>query len=166
MATEPVIMVSACLLGEKCRYDGGAKPVPDLQEKLAGFTIVPFCPELLGGLVAPRPPAEILGGTGEDVWEDRARVLNKEGLEVTAEFRRGAERVLEQVEKHRPERLVFKANSPSCGVGRIYDGSFSGTLRDGDGVTVALLKRKGVARFHTELDLPGQPGQDLEQKDP
>jgi uncharacterized protein YbbK (DUF523 family) len=162
MKMKPVIMVSACLLGVKCRYDGGAKVLPDLREKLKNCTIIAFCPELSGGLVAPRPPAEIAGGDGAAVLAGQARVKNQEGLDVTPEFVQGAEKILEKARIEHPKFLLFKANSPSCGAGQIYDGSFTGKFRPGDGVTVALLRQNGFTNIFTELDFEDHLGQILE----
>ncbi len=150
---EPVIMISACLLGIECRYDGGSKPVPGLPAKLAGFKLVPFCPEVWGGLPTPRPPAEIRAGDGAAVLAGTARVVDRTGRDRTAEFRRGAERLLEQVRQWQPVWIIAKAKSPSCGVGRIYDGNFAGQLRDGDGVAVALLRQAGITAICTEAEI-------------
>ncbi|TCL66586.1 uncharacterized protein YbbK (DUF523 family) [Hydrogenispora ethanolica] len=158
---EPVVLVSACLLGIPCRYDGGSKLVSGIRAQLAGCRIVPFCPEVLGGLETPRPAAEITGGDGAAVLDGAASVRNRAGLDVTGEFIRGAEAVLDLVRANQPASVILKAKSPSCGVGRIYDGSFTGRLRDGDGVTVALLRRSTAIRFYTEEDFPIQ---DLDEK--
>ena len=105
---------------------------------------VPVCPEEESGLPTPRPAAEIVWGTGEDVLNGRARVLTTEGEDVTAYFLHGAQYAADVAAANGIEVAVLKANSPSCGCGRIYDGTFSGAVMDGDGVTAALLKRKGV----------------------
>jgi uncharacterized protein YbbK (DUF523 family) len=149
--SEQTILISACLLGIECRYDGTGKAVPELQRILEGYHVVPICPETLGGLIVPRPPAEIQGGGGAEVLAGTARVMSREGRECTAEFIRGAEAVLQLVRQHQPLLLILKANSPSCGVGAIYDGSFSARLKPGDGVTAALLKRNGV-KVYSETD--------------
>lgn len=137
------IMISACLLGVKCRYDGTAKDVPYIKELLQDCRLIPFCPETLGGLTIPRLPAEIRGGDGARVLAGTARVWNKNGQDVTAEFIQGARMTLALAELHRPDRVVTKAKSPSCGAGQIYDGSFTGKLIKGDGVTIALLRQAG-----------------------
>ncbi len=146
-----VVLVSGCLLGIPCRYDGTSREVPELRSILAGYQFISFCPEAAGGMKSPRPPAEIQNGDGAGVLEGIARVVNEAGRDVTEEFLRGAGAVAEQVHKHRPDFVVLKAKSPSCGVGKIYDGTFSGTLRDGDGVTTALLRSIGV-EVHSEQD--------------
>lgn len=146
------VMISACLMGINCRYDGTAKAAPELTEILRGMQHVPFCPEVLGGLKSPRPPAEIVGGTGADVLAGSARVLDRTGADKTGAFIKGARAVLDLAREIQPEFVILKANSPSCGTGMIYDGSFDGVLRDGDGVTAALLRSAGI-RVYSERDL-------------
>jgi uncharacterized protein YbbK (DUF523 family) len=137
-------LVSACLVGIPCRYDGDSCPHEQLQALAAQGDVLPLCPEVLGGLPTPRPPAEIQGGDGGDVLEGRARVVNIEGKDVTVEFLTGAQEALRVVRRWDIKEAILKAHSPSCGVGQIYDGSFSGHLVEGDGVTAALLKREGI----------------------
>lgn len=128
------ILISACLLGCRCRYDGGSKPHP-VAEKLAGcHELVPVCPEQLGGLPTPRPPAERSGEL----------VLTAAGGDVTEQYRRGAEEILSLYQLLGCKAAVLKENSPSCGSGWIYDGNFSRTLIPGDGVATELLKQNGV----------------------
>jgi uncharacterized protein YbbK (DUF523 family) len=140
----PVFLVSACLVGIPCRYDGGNCPNDQLQASAARGDVLPICPEVVGGLPTPRPPAEIQGGDGGDVLEGQARVVNIEGKDVTAEFLAGAQEALRVARRWRIKEAILKAQSPSCGVGQIHDGSFSGRLVEGDGVTAALLKREGI----------------------
>lgn len=136
------LLVSACLLGLPCRYDGKAKEFP--LEKLAEqHEIVPFCPECYGGLPIPRAPSEITGD----------RVISSVGKDVTAQYRRGAESAVLLCRKLNIRYALLKAKSPSCGVGKIYDGSFSKTLIPGDGITAAALKNSGVA-VYSEEDIP------------
>jgi uncharacterized protein YbbK (DUF523 family) len=143
--TKRKIMVSACLLGSKCRYDGTAKPHPEVTGlDREEFELIPVCPECLGGLPIPRQPAEIENGDGARVLAGASRVRNRRGDDYTPQFCAGARQVLELYREHRPELVVLKANSPSCGVGRIYDGSFNRQLRSGDGVTAALLREHGA----------------------
>lgn len=135
------ILVSSCLTGLDCKYNGGnnfSKKISALMDK---HVIIPVCPEVLGGLPTPRPPAEIKGGY----------VINKEGVDVTQNFKAGAKKALEAAKKYNCTVAVLKSNSPSCGFGRIYDGTFSGTLIDGNGITAALLKENGI-RVLTEND--------------
>lgn len=136
------ILVSACLLGENCKYSGGNNLTPGLAETLAerGLTVIPVCPECAGGLPTPRVPAERLG----------ERVVNKVGEDVTAQFAKGARAALDTAEQYHCTAAVLKKNSPSCGCGTIYDGSFTGTLTEGDGVTTELLKEYGVAIYNEE----------------
>jgi uncharacterized protein YbbK (DUF523 family) len=136
--------VSACLAGIPCRYDGQAKGRAEIVELVKSGQTCTFCPETLGGLKIPRVPSEIVGGDGGDVLDGRAKVLSEEGTDVTAEFIAGAAAVLALCRKSGDVEVLMKSKSPSCGVGRIYDGSFTGTLRPGDGVTTALLKRNHI----------------------
>ena len=130
------ILVSACLLGEPCRYDGTGKGEPALEKLHAqGHTLVPVCPEVLGGLPTPRSPAE---------RQLDGRVVNREGQDVTGEYRAGAERALEAARTHGCTLAILKERSPSCGRGQIYDGTFSGTLVPGSGVAARLLEEHGV----------------------
>lgn len=148
------ILVSRCLLGHPVRYDGGASgPFDLLAQWQAEGRVVALCPEVAGGLPTPRPPAEIPGGQGVDVWEGRAPVLTSEGEDVSEAFLEGARQALALVQRHGIRIAVLKANSPSCGNLLTYDGTFSGTKVSGEGVTAALLKRHGVQVF-SELELP------------
>ncbi len=138
-----MILVSACLAGIPCRYDGGSSPDPEIQKMVAEGVAVPICPEVAGGLPVPRPPAEISGGDGRDVLEGKARVLREDGVDVTEAFVRGAFRALALAQRLGARRAILKARSPSCGVSSIHDGSFTGALREGMGVTAALLWKEG-----------------------
>ena len=129
-----MILVSACLLGCACRYDGQSKPYPLAQELAKRGLAVPVCPEQLGGLPTPRNPSERRG----------ERVVMSDGRDVTAEYRRGAEEALRLARLYGCTAAVLKEKSPSCGSSLIYDGSFTGTLRPGVGVTAALLLRNGI----------------------
>ena len=140
-----MILVSACLLGINCKYDGSNNLNLSVLEYLrdrGGFVVC--CPELLGGLSIPRGPFEIRGGTGREVIEGKAEVRSVEGMDVTSEFLKGAKRTLEIAEQNNIKLAVLKVRSPSCGIDRIYDGTFSGTLIKGDGVTAALLREYGI----------------------
>jgi len=128
------ILISACLLGVRCRYDGASKVHPEVQALMERHTLVPVCPEQLGGLPTPRIPAERQGET----------VRTREGGDVTEAYCRGAEEVLRLCRVFGCEAAVLKERSPSCGSGEIYDGSFTGTLTAGDGVTAQLLKAHGI----------------------
>ncbi|MFB8239057.1 DUF523 domain-containing protein [Kitasatospora purpeofusca] len=139
------ILVSACLAGVPCRYDGRSKDSPQALGPLAAGRAVVVCPEGAGGLPTPRPPAEIVGGDGADVLDGRARVVDATGADCTEEFIAGARAALAAAEAAGARRALLMARSPSCGCGRIYDGTFTGELRPGDGVTAALLRRAGIA---------------------
>ena len=146
-------LVSACLLGIGCAWSGDDKYKNQQALELSRFeTLIPVCPEQLGGLATPRAPQEIQGGTGEDVLNGKCRVINKDGKNVTKQFIRGAEETLKIAKQFKAKEFIAKSGSPSCGCGQIYDGSFSGRLIDGDGVTAALLRRNGI-RIIPEEDL-------------
>lgn len=149
------ILVSSCLAGRSVRYDGAARPVgSDLFERWrAEGRLVPFCPEVSGGLAVPRPPAEIVGGDGHDVLNGTARVRTNTGADVTAEFLRGADLALDAARRSGARIALLKEGSPSCGSHRVYDGTFTGTSVPGDGVTTAVLERAGI-RVFSEDDLP------------
>ncbi len=131
------ILVSACLLGCACRYDGGSKPCAAVRALAARHTLIPVCPEIYGGLPTPRTPCEIVGD----------RVLSKDGADRTDAYRRGASEVLRLAGALGCRAALLKARSPACGSGEVYDGSFSGTLTAGDGVAAAALSAAGIAVF-------------------
>ena len=139
------VVVSACLLGVRCRYDGGDSRNESAIKQKETDHLIPVCPEEAGGLPTPRPPAEIIGGDGDDVLNGKAKVMTADGTDVTAAYLKGAHYTLQVAQSHGATQVILKARSPSCGCGAIYDGSFSGTLTTGDGVTTALLKRHGIA---------------------
>ena len=143
------LLISACLLGEPVRYDGRAKPVDDprLAAMLESGRVIPFCPEVGGGLPVPRPAAEIVGGDGDAVLDGAARVRTRDGADVTGYFVAGAERALALCQRHDVRVAVLTESSPSCGSGQIYDGSFTRSAIDGSGVTAALLRRHGIRVF-------------------
>lgn len=146
-------LISACLLGHNCKYNGGNNLDLRWLDFANDKNVIPICPEQLGGLSTPRPPAEIMGGTGEDVLEGNARVIDKEGRDITEEFLKGAYATLAKALELNAEMVIFKSRSPSCGVNKIYDGSFSSRLQLGDGVAAALLKRHGI-RIISDEDYP------------
>ncbi len=139
-----MILVSACLCGVKCRYDGNAKPDEAVIALLREGKAIPVCPEQLGGLPVPRPPAEIMEGDGEAVLGGSACVRNRLGQDVTQAFIAGAEETMNIARLSGARKAILKANSPSCGAGIIYDGTFSGNTRAGDGVAAALLRKNGI----------------------
>lgn len=149
----PKVLVSACLLGQPVRYDGRASGHPDvLQAWQREGRVVPLCPEVAGGLPTPRPPAEIPGGQGGAVLDGEAQVVTIVGEDVSAAFLAGARLALELVRRHGIRVAVLKSGSPSCGNRLVYDGTFSGSKINGEGVTSALLRREGVLVF-SELEL-------------
>lgn len=137
-----MVLVSACLAGVPCRYDGNSKGVPQVIELVNRGEAIPVCPEQLGGLTTPRVSCEICGH----------KVMNKEGRDCTAEFELGAERTLAIAKALGITKAILKANSPSCGCGKIYDGTFSGVLINGNGRTAELLIKNGI-KVYTEEDL-------------
>ena len=139
-----MLMVSACLCGIACRYDAAAFADGELSRLVREGRAIPVCPECLGGLPTPRTPCEICGGDGDDVLEGRALVMDKNGQDQTAAFIKGAQYTLQAALSVGANQAILKARSPSCGCGCIYDGSFSGILRKGNGVTAALLLRNGI----------------------
>ena len=146
------VLLSACLAGRACRFDGSDNEDSRLSGLVAGGRAVLVCPEDEGGLGTPRPPAEIVGGDGHDVLAGRARVVTKEGQDVTEEYLRGAHLALERARATGAVTAVLKARSPSCGKGCVYDGTFTRTQRAGDGVTTALLEANGI-QVLTDEDL-------------
>ena len=133
-ARVPLYLVSACLAGRACRYDGTACPVPELKRLVEAGLALTVCPEELGGLPTPRPPVEIRQG----------RAMDRNGRDVTAQFEQGAEAVVALARARNIRRAILKERSPSCGCGLIYDGTFSRCFVAGDGITVAKLRRAGV----------------------
>ena len=180
-------IVSACLLGANCKYNGGNNDNEAVKDFCEGHKVLVVCPETAGGLKAPRPPAEQVKVSGAGAADarimnnegDNVRILNSEGEDVTEYFLRGAEICFDKViaacghtdqggceenngtergdckesdDAEVPELAILKANSPSCGSGCIYDGTFTGTLTEGDGVFAAKLKEAGI-KVLTELDI-------------
>ena len=130
-----VLLVSACLLGEPCRYDGKSVSCQVALALGEAYDLVPVCPEQLGGLPTPRTPSEV---------QADGRVVDRAGVDRTEAFHRGARAALAIARERGCKRAILKENSPSCGSQRIYDGSFSGRLVPGEGVTAALLRQAGI----------------------
>jgi uncharacterized protein YbbK (DUF523 family) len=143
------ILVSACLLGQPVRYDGTGRRSDDalLERWRAEGRLVPVCPEVRGGLPVPRPAAEISGGLGGDVLDGGARVLTRDGTDVTRHFLDGARQALAAARSCGARIAILKEGSPSCGGLRVHDGTFTGRKVPGQGVTTALLERHGIAVF-------------------
>ena len=130
-----MLVVSACLAGVECRYDGTALPCAEIVAMVAAGRAIAVCPEVLGGLPIPRPPAEIVAD----------RILTVDGQDVTAQYQAGAEKAWKIAARVGCRRAILKARSPSCGSGCIYDGSFSGRITAGDGMFARRLKQDGIA---------------------
>lgn len=144
------ILVSACLMGERVRYDGKVIPYHHiiLSRWKKENRILAFCPEVCGGLPVPRSPAEIIAGDGDDVINGNAKVVNIDQKDVTERFMLGAKKVLETIKNEDIKVAVLKERSPSCGSKTVYDGSFSKRLIPGKGITTALLERNGIRIFN------------------
>jgi uncharacterized protein YbbK (DUF523 family) len=139
---EDMKLCSACLLGINCRYDGHSKADKKVLKLAKKEILIPVCPEQLGGLSTPRAPTEKKGNN----------IFTKEGNDLTAQFQNGANEVLKIANIFGVKEAIMKQKSPSCGCGKIYDGSFSGKLIKGDGITTALLKNNGI-KVISEEDL-------------
>lgn len=139
-------LISKCLLGVACRYDGRER----INDSTATFKAlldsgsIAVCPEESGGLPTPRPPAEIQGGSGEDVLEGKSKIVNIEGQDVTFEYLLGAKIILETARKSEISLAILKSRSPACGVEKIYDGSFNQRLKKGSGIASALLIKNDI----------------------
>ena len=129
------LLISACLLGRNCKYNGGNNYHPLTEKLRERYDLVPVCPECFGGLPIPHEPSERVGD----------KVLSKSGDDVTAAFQKGAERTVEAARRSGARKAVLKERSPSCGFGTIYDGTFTGTVVPGDGVAAQALAAEGVA---------------------
>lgn len=129
-----MMIVSACLAGLPCRYDGRSKPCPEVMELVRSGKAIPLCPEQLGGLTTPRPPCEIRDG----------RAVDSTGTDRTEAYQRGAQAVLAAAQAYGATQALLQNRSPSCGTGWIYDGTFSKTLVQGDGITARLLAENGI----------------------
>ena len=135
-------IVSACLAGINCRYNGGSKPNQKVIELVKKGEAIPVCPEQLAGLTTPRTPTE----------EKDGRIITKDGKDLTKEFQKGAQEALKIAKLSNCKEAILKSKSPTCGCGKIYDGSFSGNLINGDGVFTKLLKENNI-KVITEEDL-------------
>ena len=131
------ILISACLCGLRCRYDGKSIYYEKLDQLNQAHTLIPVCPEILGGLPTPRPHAEI----------QHHRVMTCLGTDVTPQYKKGAEEALKIAKMLHCSCAILKERSPSCGCGKIYDGTFSKTLKSGDGITAGILKQAGIKIF-------------------
>ncbi len=146
-----LIIVSSCLLGIYAKYDGSVSNKNELLLKYSHLgRYIPVCPEQLGGLPTPRPPAEIAEGSGESVLEGKARVRNILGEDVSSRFVKGAGQLLYITKAFPIKAAILKERSPSCGVHGIYDGTFSGSTKEGRGVAAALLKQNKIPVYSEE----------------
>ena len=151
-----MILISACLLGINCKYSGGNNKNPRLISLLQDEKLIAVCPEELGGLPTPRLPAEITGGNARDVLQGKAKVCLKDGTEVTQEFVKGAEKTKQIACDHSIKLAIMKERSPSCGVNSVYDGTFSGKVILGSGISTTLLKDLGIKVISEETPLTGE----------
>ncbi len=143
-----MIIVSACLLGENCKYSGGNNKSENVIKYLEGKEYILVCPEQLGGLSTPRNPSEIItygNKDGNDVLSGCTKVLSNKGIDVTKNFIQGAEETLKIAKEHNAKTAILKAGSPSCGYKKIYDGTFLGNKIQGMGVTAAILNKENIA---------------------
>ena len=142
-----MIIVSACLLGENCKYSGGNNKSENVIKYLEDKEYILVCPEQLGGLSTPRNPSEIItygNKDGNDVLSGCTKVLSNKGIDVTKNFIQGAEETLKIAKEHNAKTAILKAGSPSCGYKKIYDGSFLGNKIQGMGVTAAILNKENI----------------------
>lgn len=135
-----MILISACLVGINCKYSGGNNYNEKVFELVKQGKAIPVCPEQLGGLMTPRNPAEIKDG----------KVITSDNIDVTAEYKKGAEEVLNFAKKVGATKAILQARSPSCGCGKIYNGNFDKTLIDGNGITADLLIKNGIEVISSE----------------
>ena len=137
-----MVAISACLAGSKCRYDGTNSYDQSLLESITD-KYIEVCPEIIGGFGVPRLPCEISEGDGREVLEGAAKILDRNGNDVTAQMLYGAKRALSFCQEANVKRVYLKQKSPMCGCGQIYDGSFTGKLKKGNGVFAELLQAHG-----------------------
>lgn len=135
-----IVAVSACLLGENCKYNGGNNYCPAVIEFLKDHTVIPVCPEAAAGLGIPRTPVEIVGGV----------VKTKDGVSVDGPLRNTVKELLQQLQEQNIDCAILKSRSPTCGVRQVYDGTFSGTLRDGAGILAQALMDAGIKVMDSE----------------
>ena len=143
-----MIIVSACLLGENCKYSGGNNKSENVIKYLEDKEYILVCPEQLGGLSTPRNPSEIItygNKDGNEVLSGCTKVLSNKGIDVTKNFIQGAEETLKIAKEHNAKTAILKAGSPSCGYKKIYDGTFLGNKIQGMGVTAAILNKENIA---------------------
>jgi len=146
LSAKEKVLVSACLIGENVKYNGKNNKIVFPQEFLKSFELVPFCPEVEGGLPTPRPPSEIIS-------KNPLKIINNQNKDVTKEFIEGAKKTLEICKKLSIKKAILKENSPSCGKNFVYDGSFQKRLKSGQGVTASILIKNNLKVFNEyEID--------------
>jgi len=148
-----MIIASACLCGINCKYNGGNNLDSSIYKLFSEGKVIPVCPEQLGGMSTPRDVKEIKGGTGADVLDGNAKVISPDNADSTEKFIKGAYETLSIAKNTNVKVAVLKAKSPSCGAGKINDGTFSGNFIDGNGVTSELLMRNGIKVFNEKDNL-------------
>ena len=136
------LLVSACLLGVNCKYSGGNNYNEKVLEYIKDYEVIPVCPEIMGGLPIPRNPSEIINN----------KIINNQGIDVTTEYTKGANETLKLAQLFNVKKALLKAKSPSCGKGKIYDGTFTGTITEGNGITTDILESNGIEVI-TEQDI-------------
>ncbi|MBQ4110385.1 MAG: DUF523 domain-containing protein [Clostridia bacterium] len=139
-----MIGVSACLCGDNCKYSGGNNLNEEILKLYNEGKALKICPECLGGLEIPRAPAELFNCSGSDVLSGTGKVFSKDGKDVTSAFIKGAKEALKIIKENGITTVILKSRSPSCGFGKIYNGDFSGTLIDGNGVAAQLFYDNGI----------------------
>lgn len=148
-----MILVSACLAGLDSKYNGKNNCNEYIEKLVRDGKAIVVCPEQMGGLPTPRDPCEISCGGGKEVLSGKAQVIDAKGQDKTEKFLKGAEETLKVAKMYNIKTAILKSKSPSCGCGKIYDGTFGGKLTDGNGVTAELLIKNGIEVL-TEEDIP------------
>ena len=144
MAQVKKYIISACLIGKNCFYDGTSRYKPEIRELVDKGEAIALCPEELGGLKAPRAPSEIFAGSAADVLKGKAFVFNKEGKDITISLVKGCREFLNIAKECAVKKAILKSKSPCCGRDKIYDGTFTGRLRKGNGIAAELLLKNGI----------------------
>ena len=147
MASQPnrfKFLVSACLAGINCTYNGKNNLDPAIKKIFISGDCLLVCPEVMGGLPIPRPPIELVGGDGRALLFKKAKAMNAGGADVTKECTRGAKLIVRLAKRYGVKQAILKSNSPCCGIGKIYDGTFTETLKSGNGILAAALVKSGI----------------------
>jgi uncharacterized protein YbbK (DUF523 family) len=144
-----MVLISSCITGVKCRYNASSSYNKNLLEKI-GDKYIHICPEILAGFKIPRKPCEINGGSGEDVLTGNAKVINNDGLDITEQILIGISKALQICLENNVAIAYLQTRSPTCGCNKIYDGTFSSTLKKGNGVFTAILIKNGIEVVEVE----------------